>query len=85
MTTTVEDCGSVDHAVAVPESDEQLWQISAEFLAHGLLRGEHVIYFDDGTTAEEGRALLSPHLPDRLLWEPTMIDGARRAVALAGS
>jgi anti-anti-sigma factor len=50
MTTTVEDCGSVDHAVAVPVSDEQLWQISAEFLAHGLLRGEHVIYFDDGTS-----------------------------------
>src|SRR5881397_2075062 len=50
MTTTVEDCGSVDHAIAVPVSDEQLWQISAEFLAHGLVRGEHVIYFDDGTS-----------------------------------
>ncbi|TWF81444.1 anti-anti-sigma factor [Pseudonocardia hierapolitana] len=50
MTTTVEDCRSVDHAVAVPVSDEQLWQISAEFLAHGLGRGEHVIYFDDGSS-----------------------------------
>ena len=50
MTTTVEDCGSVDHAVAVPVSEEQLWQISAAFLAHGLVRGEHVIYFDDGTS-----------------------------------
>jgi anti-anti-sigma factor len=50
MTTTVEDCGSVDHAIAVPVSDEQLCQISAEFLAHGLNRGEHVIYFDDGTS-----------------------------------
>jgi anti-anti-sigma factor len=50
MTTTVEDCGSVDHAIAVPVSDEQMWQISAEFLAHGLVRGEHLIYFDDGTS-----------------------------------
>jgi anti-anti-sigma factor len=50
MTTTVEDCGSVDHAIAVPVSDEQLWQISSEFLGHGLVRGEHVIYFDDGTS-----------------------------------
>lgn len=50
MTTTVEDCRSVDHAIAVPVSDEQLWQISAEFLAHGLVRGEHVIYFDDGSS-----------------------------------
>ncbi len=37
----------------------------------------------DGTNAEEGRALLAPHLSDRLLAEPTMLDGARRAVALA--
>ncbi len=38
----------------------------------------------DGTNAEEGRALLAPHLSDRLIAEPTMIDAARRAVALAG-
>jgi anti-anti-sigma factor len=50
MTTTVEECGSVDHAIAVPVSDEQLWQISSEFLGHGLVRGEHVIYFDDGSS-----------------------------------
>jgi anti-anti-sigma factor len=50
MTTTVEDYRSVDHAIAVPVSDEQLWQMSAEFLAHGLTRGEQVIYFDDGTS-----------------------------------
>lgn len=50
MTTTVEDCRSVDHAIAVPVSDEHLWEVSAEFLAHGLRRGEHVVYFDDGTS-----------------------------------
>lgn len=37
----------------------------------------------DGTNAEEGRALLAAHLSDRLVSEPTMIEGARRAVALA--
>jgi len=38
----------------------------------------------DGTNAEAGRAILKPHLSDRVLAEPTMLDGARRAVALAG-
>jgi succinyl-CoA synthetase beta subunit len=38
----------------------------------------------DGTNADEGRALLAPHLSDRLIAEPTMIDAARRAVAMAG-
>jgi len=38
----------------------------------------------DGTNAVEGRALLAPHLSDRLMAESTMLGGARRAVALAG-
>ena len=37
----------------------------------------------DGTNAVEGRALLNEHLSDRLISEPTMLDAARRAVALA--
>jgi succinyl-CoA synthetase beta subunit len=37
----------------------------------------------DGTNAEQGRALLKDHLSDRLIAEPTMLDAARRAVALA--
>jgi succinyl-CoA synthetase beta subunit len=37
----------------------------------------------DGTNAEEGRMLLADHLSDTLISEPTMLDGARRAVALA--
>ncbi|MHB8333671.1 MAG: ADP-forming succinate--CoA ligase subunit beta [Acidimicrobiales bacterium] len=37
----------------------------------------------DGTNAVEGRAILEPHLNDRLLTEPTMLDAARRAVAFA--
>jgi succinyl-CoA synthetase beta subunit len=38
----------------------------------------------DGTNAEEGRAILAPHLSDRLRSQPTMLDAAREAVALAG-
>jgi succinyl-CoA synthetase beta subunit len=37
----------------------------------------------DGTNAEAGRALLAPHLSDRVLAEPTMLAAARRAVELA--
>jgi succinyl-CoA synthetase beta subunit len=38
----------------------------------------------DGTNAEEGRALLEPHLSDKLQMQPTMLDAARTAVSLAG-
>jgi succinyl-CoA synthetase beta subunit len=37
----------------------------------------------DGTNAIEGREILEPHLNDHLIMEPTMVDAARRAVALA--
>jgi len=39
----------------------------------------------DGTNAVEGRAILSSHLSDTLITEPTMLDAARRAVALANA
>ena len=39
----------------------------------------------DGTNAEEGRAILEPHLNDRLQMEPTMLDAARKAVELASA
>jgi anti-anti-sigma factor len=78
MTTTVEDCRSVDHAIAVPVSDEQLWEVSAEFLAHGLLRGEHVVYFDDGTSdrvlermTDDGIAVAGPLREGRFSIVPT--------------
>jgi succinyl-CoA synthetase beta subunit len=38
----------------------------------------------DGTNAEAGRQILAPHLSERLVAEPTMLDAARRAVAMAG-
>jgi succinyl-CoA synthetase beta subunit len=38
----------------------------------------------DGTNADLGREILQPHLSDALRLEPTMLDAARTAVALAG-
>ncbi len=38
----------------------------------------------DGTNAEAGRQIIAPRLSDRLVAEPTMLDAARRAVALSG-
>ncbi|MCD9625535.1 ADP-forming succinate--CoA ligase subunit beta [Rhabdothermincola salaria] len=38
----------------------------------------------DGTNADEGRALLEPHLSDKLQSRPTMLEAARTAVELAG-
>jgi succinyl-CoA synthetase beta subunit len=38
----------------------------------------------DGTNAEEGRQILAPHLSDRLISKPTMLDAARAATALVG-
>ena len=39
----------------------------------------------DGTNAVEGRAILAPHLNEKLITEPTMLDAARRAVLLANA
>ncbi|MBM3673019.1 MAG: ADP-forming succinate--CoA ligase subunit beta [Actinobacteria bacterium] len=37
----------------------------------------------DGTNAEEGRAILEPHLSDSLQMQPTMLEAARQVVELA--
>ncbi|HZA79199.1 MAG TPA: ADP-forming succinate--CoA ligase subunit beta [Acidimicrobiales bacterium] len=39
----------------------------------------------DGTNADLGRQILEPHLSDKLQMQPTMVDAARTAVALAGA
>ena len=54
-----------------------------EALARVEIRSPIVLRLD-GTNAEAGRALLAPHLSDKVLAEPTMLAAARRAVALAG-
>jgi succinyl-CoA synthetase beta subunit len=38
----------------------------------------------DGTNADEGRAILAPHLSETLISKPTMLEAARAAVELAG-
>ena len=39
----------------------------------------------DGTNADEGREILQPHLNEKLMMEPTMLDAARKSVKLAGA
>ncbi len=62
-----------------------------EEVANGIIEAMGRVAIDspivirlDGTTADEGRALLEPHLSDKLTMEPTMLDAARKAVELAG-
>ncbi|MGH9138741.1 MAG: ADP-forming succinate--CoA ligase subunit beta [Acidimicrobiales bacterium] len=38
----------------------------------------------DGTNADEGRAILEPHLSDTFQMQPTMVEAAKKAVELAG-
>jgi succinyl-CoA synthetase beta subunit len=63
-----------------------------EEVANGIVQALERVKIDapivirlDGTNADEGRAILEPHLSDRLQLEPTMLDAARTAVALAGN
>ncbi len=60
-------------------------------VANGVLEALERVEIDspivlrlDGTNAVLGRAILADHLSDRLVAEPTMLDAARHAVALAG-
>jgi succinyl-CoA synthetase beta subunit len=62
-----------------------------EEVANGIVQALDRVSIDspivirlDGTNADEGRAILQPHLSDRLQLQPTMLDAARTAVALAG-
>ncbi|MHA6794639.1 MEDS domain-containing protein [Pseudonocardia bannensis] len=52
-----------DHVCAFPVSDEQLWEISAEFVAAGLARNEQVYYFDDGTASSVLGRLADDRVP----------------------
>ena len=61
-----------------------------EEVANGIVQALERVAIDSpivirlaGTNAEEGRAILQPHLSDRLRLEPTMLDAARAVVALA--
>jgi succinyl-CoA synthetase beta subunit len=61
-----------------------------EEVANGIVAALERVQIDlpvvirlDGTNAEEGRAILEPHLSDKLQIQPTMLEAARSAVALA--
>jgi len=63
-----------------------------EEVANGIVQALERVDIDapivirlDGTNADEGRAILEPHLSEQLQLEPTMLDAARRAVELAQS
>ncbi len=63
-----------------------------EDVANGIVEALRRVQIDapivirlDGTNADEGRAILAPHLNDKLLMEPTMLDAARKAVELAAA
>ena len=47
--------------------------------------GAPIVIRLDGTNADEGRAILEPHLSDSLQMAPDMLSAARRAVELAGA
>lgn len=62
-----------------------------EEVANGIVQALERVHIDapivmrlDGTNADEGRAILEPHLSDRLRLQPTMLDAARTSVELAG-
>jgi anti-anti-sigma factor len=71
MRTTAVDDRSAAHACAVPVSDEQLWEMTAAFLAAGLRAGEQVVYFDDGTV----EAVLDRLVDDRVAIGRPLSDG----------
>ncbi len=61
-----------------------------EEVANGILGALERVTIDspivirlDGTNADEGRAILKPHLSDKLQMAPTMLEAARTAVELA--
>jgi succinyl-CoA synthetase beta subunit len=87
-------------ALEVITSDENVRSIfinifggitKGEEVANGIVQALERVQIDppivirlDGTNADEGRAILQPHLSERLQMQPTMLDAARRAVELAG-
>src|SRR5437899_1901385 len=61
-----------------------------EEVANGIVQALERVQIDapivirlDGTNADEGRAILEPHLSDKLRMESTMVDAARLVVELA--
>ncbi|MFZ4519682.1 MAG: ADP-forming succinate--CoA ligase subunit beta [Microthrixaceae bacterium] len=63
-----------------------------EEVANGIVEALNRVTIDapivirlDGTNADEGRAILEPHLSEQLQMQPTMLEAARTAVSLAAA
>lgn len=78
MVRPIEDMSLVGHTCAVPVSDEQLWEVTAEWLAGGLAAGERVVYFEDesagamlGRMSDDGVPVRQALYDGRMLIVPT--------------
>jgi anti-anti-sigma factor len=65
MVRTIDEMTPVDHACAVADSDEHLWEVTAGWLAGGLTAGERVLYFEDETAAAVLGRLTDDRVPVR--------------------
>jgi succinyl-CoA synthetase beta subunit len=93
------DAARMANALEVIDRDEKVRSIfinifggitKGEEIANGIVEAlgrvaiaAPIVVRLDGTNADEGRAILEPHLSDALQMQPTMVDAARRAVELA--
>lgn len=69
--TVLQDVPPVAHSCAVPVGDEQLWEMTAAYLAEGIAAGERVLYFDDGRAG----SLLQRLDDDRVAYRSAMRTG----------
>jgi anti-anti-sigma regulatory factor len=52
LTKTCDEVALGDHVCVVLDSDEQHWEVAAEFVVGGLRRGEKIVYFDSARSTE---------------------------------
>lgn len=63
--TVLQDATPASHACTFPVSDEQLWEMTAAYLAEGISAGERVVYFDDGRAGSLLQRLDDDRVPYR--------------------
>ena len=64
VTKTLDEIALGDHACVVMDSDEQHWEVAADFVIGGLLRNEKIVYFDSASSAEPLMRRLREHNVD---------------------
>jgi anti-anti-sigma factor len=65
--STIDDMGRVGHTCLIPDSDDHLWEATADWVAGGLAAGDRVVYFENDTAET---------LLDRLADDRVPVDGA---------